>query len=560
MPGGSKPVPITLILTTVKRTLSSLGRGFLFKLNGWTLSALFLGLLAFIPIAAVLWHLTNPSENWKHLEDTVLTSYLKDSLILVCGTVFLSVLAGVSCAWVVSCCEFPGRKVFEWVLVLPLAVPTFIAAYAYFDLLAMIEEEMIPLIIWARTNSPEDLDTVIFLLDSLKYPVTILVMASVLYPYVYLLARASFSRQGSQLIEAARTLGYSPRSIFFRVALPLARPAIVAGASLVVMETLNDYGAVKHFGVSTFTNGIFRTWFAMNDLPGALRLAALLMLFILFLLVVERILRSGAKFEEKGNAARTFQRYRLGPIGSTLAILCCLLPLTSGFFIPLGRLSLWASESYLKILDSSFFELIANSLGLAVASSILIVLFATFLAFAERYFKSPTVRASNRLAILGYSVPGAVVAMAIILIASPLNLSLGILLTGSLFTLLFAYLIRFLAVAWQPIDSGMEKNCDRLNEASQSLKAKPLISLLKINLPLIRPSLWAAGLLVFVDTMKELPLTLILRPFNFETLSTRTYDLTSQAQIPESSVPALCIILVVVFPVIWLNRKMEARK
>lgn len=544
----------------MKRTLSGLGRGFLFKLNGWTLSALILGLLIFIPMAAVLWHLTDPSENWKHLEETVLTSYLKDSLILVLGTVFFSVLAGVSCAWLVSCCEFPGRKVLEWVLVLPLAVPTFIAAYAYFDLLAMIEEEMIPLVIWARTKSLEDLDTVIFLLDSLKYPVTILVMASVLYPYVYLLARASFSRQGSQLIEAARTLGYRPRSIFFRVALPLARPAIVAGASLVVMETLNDYGAVKHFGVSTFTNGIFRTWFNMNDLPGALRLAALLMLFILFLLVVERILRSGAKFEEKGTVVRSFKRYRLGPAGSTLAILCCLLPLTFGFLIPLGRLSLWAKESYQKILDFSFLELITNSLALAAASSLLIVLVATFLAFAGRYFKNPAVHASNRLAILGYSVPGAVVAMAILLIASPFNLSLGILLTGSLFTLLFAYLIRFLAVAWQPIDSGMEKNCDRLNEASQSLKASPLVSLLKINLPLIRPSLWAAGLLVFVDTMKELPLTLILRPFNFETLSTRTYDLTSNSQIPESSVPAICIILVVVIPVIWLNRKMEARK
>ena len=540
--------------------MSRLGRGFLFKLNGWTLSALILGLLIFIPMAAVLWHLTNPSENWKHLEETVLTSYLKDSLILVLGTVFFSVLAGVSCAWLVSCCEFPGRKVLEWVLVLPLAVPTFIAAYAYFDLLAMIEEKMIPLVIWARTKSLEDLDTVIFLLDSLKYPVTILVMASVLYPYVYLLARASFSRQGSQLIEAARTLGYPPRSIFFRVALPLARPAIVAGASLVVMETLNDYGAVKHFGVSTFTNGIFRTWFNMNDLPGALRLAALLMLFILFLLVVERILRSGAKFEEKGTTARSFQRYRLGPAGSTLAILCCLLPLTFGFLFPLGRLSLWANESYEKILDSSFLELITNSLALAAASSLLIVLVAIVLAFGGRYFKNPAVHATNRLAILGYSVPGAVVAMAILLIASPFNLSLGILLTGSLFTLLFAYLIRFLAVAWQPIDSGMEKNCDRLNEASQSLKASPLISLLKINLPLIRPSLWAAGLLVFVDTMKELPLTLILRPFNFETLSTRTYDLTSNSQIPESSVPAICIILVVVIPVIWLNRKMEARK
>ena len=505
-------------------------------------------------MAEVLWQLTDPAENWEHLKETVLGRYLKDSLILVAGTVFLSVVAGVSCAWLVTCCEFPGRKFFEWALVLPLAVPTFIAAYAYFDLLDMLT----PLLIWVRINvSP---DVMIFLSDFLVYPVTALVMASVLYPYVYLLARASFSSQGGQLIEAAQTLGYKPKSIFFRVALPMARPAIVAGASLVIMETLNDYGAVKHFGVSTFTTGIFRTWFALNDMTGALRLSALLMLFILFLLFLERILRSGAKFDEVKNAIRPFRRYRLKATGSILAILCCLLPLAFGFIVPLSRLCMWAGATYEKILDATFVKLVTNSLTLAACASLFIVALATVLAFVGRYYRSTGVHASNRLAILGYSVPGAVVAMGILLVAGQLNMTFDVLLTGSFLTLIFAYLIRFLAVAWQPIDSGMEKNCDRLNDASQSLKSSALRSLFKINLPLIRSSLWAAGLLVFVDTMKELPLTLILRPFNFETLSTRTYDLTSQAQIPESSVPAICIILVVVFPVIWLNRKMEARR
>ena len=542
------------LLRSPKRLFRNLGHEFRFKLNAWTLTALILGLLVFIPMAEVLWQLTDPAENWEHLKETVLGRYLKDSLILVAGTVFLSVLAGVSCAWLVTCCEFPGRKLFEWALVLPLAVPTFIAAYAYFDLLDMLT----PLLIWVRINvSP---DAMIFLSDFLVYPVTALVMASVLYPYVYLLARASFSSQGGQLIEAAQTLGYKPKSIFFRVALPLARPAIVAGASLVIMETLNDYGAVKHFGVSTFTTGIFRTWFALNDMSGALRLAALLMLFILFLLFLERILRSGAKFDEVKNAIRPFRRYRLNATGSILAILCCLLPLAFGFIVPLSRLCFWASATYEKIFDSTFVKLVTNSLTLAACASLLIVALATVLAFVGRYYRSAGVHASNRLAILGYSVPGAVVAMGILLVAGQLNMTFDVLLTGSFLTLIFAYLIRFLAVAWQPIDSGMEKNCDRLNDASQSLKSSALRSLFKINLPLIRSSLWAAGLLVFVDTMKELPLTLILRPFNFETLSTRTYDLTSQAQIPESSVPAICIILVVVFPVIWLNRKMEARR
>ena len=289
-------------------------------------------------MATVLWNLSNPPENWEHLKETVLGTYLMDSLILVAGTVLLSVLAGVSCAWLVTCCDFPGQKFLQWALVLPLAVPTFIAAYGYFDLLGIIEEKMIPLVIWARTQSPENLDNVIFLLDSLKYPVTILVMASVLYPYVYLLARASFFSQGSRLIEAARTLGYKPRSVFFRVALPLARPAIVAGASLVAMETLNDYGAVKHFGVSTFTIGIFRTWLGLDDLSGALRLASLLMLFILSLLVLERALRAGAKYDEAKNGGRTFRRYRLGPVGSGLPPL---LPCTPGLWVSFPSLAAW---------------------------------------------------------------------------------------------------------------------------------------------------------------------------------------------------------------------------
>ena len=297
-----------------------------------------MGLLVFLPMATVLWNLSNPPENWEHLKETVLGTYLMDSLILVAGTVLLSVLAGVSCAWLVTCCDFPGQKFLQWALVLPLAVPTFIAAYGYFDLLGIIEEKMIPLVIWARTQSPENLDNVIFLLDSLKYPVTILVMASVLYPYVYLLARASFFSQGSRLIEAARTLGYKPRSVFFRVALPLARPAIVAGASLVAMETLNDYGAVKHFGVSTFTIGIFRTWLGLDDLSGALRLASLLMLFILSLLVLERALRAGAKYDEAKNGGRTFRATGSARSGRAWPSFAALYPWPLGFFFLFGGL------------------------------------------------------------------------------------------------------------------------------------------------------------------------------------------------------------------------------
>ena len=507
--------------------------------------------MLFLPMAEVLWHLTSPAENWEHLRDTVLGRYFKGSIILVLGTAALSVLLGVSSAWLVACCEFPGRKIFEWALILPLSIPTYIAAYAYFDLL----DQITPLLIWVRLNiSPEAMT---LLSDTMVYPVTIVVLAAVLYPYVYLVARAAFARQSSQCIEAARTLGHGPQSTFWRVALPLARPAIVGGVALVIMETLNDYGAVEHFNVPTFTTGIFRTWLSGGDLPGALRLAACLMALILFLLVMEKWIRFGAKFHKSSQADRPFERYALGQAKAGFAIFCCLLPLVIGFVLPLSRLVYWASLTAGKILDATFFKLTLNSIGVASAAGLATVVLTLFLAFTARYFGSRTVGVTNRLAILGYSVPGAVIAMGILLVAGQMTQATGWILTGSLTAMLLAYVVRFLAVAWQPIDSGMEHNCEQLNSAARSLGANAAQSLFQINVPLLRNALVAAGLFVFVDTMKELPLTLILRPFDFETLSTRTFDLAKQAQIPESSVPALCIILVSLLPVIWLNRQMR---
>ena len=533
--------------------LRNLRQDFRFKLNGWTLPAIFLGLLICLPISEILLNLTTPAENWEHLRETVLGRYLQGSLILVIGTAVLSILFGVSSAWLVSCCEFPGRKVFEWALILPLAIPPFVAAYAYFDLL----DNMTPLLVWVRLNvSPSAMIT---LSDTIVYPVTILVLSSVLYPYVYLMTRAAFSMQGTQFIEAARTLGHGPVYVFWRVALPMARPAIVAGVSLVVMETLNDYGAVKHFGVPTFTTGIFRTWLSLNDMPGALRLAACLMVLVFFFLFLEKCLRFRAKFHVNKQAGRTLRRYSLGKVASFAAIVCCLLPLLAGFLVPVSRMSWWASLTFEKVLDSSFFGLILNSTGIAAIAGLITMTIALFLAFSARYFNCRKLSFTNRLAILGYSVPGAVIAMGVLLLTGHFRDFGGWVLTGSLVTLTFAYLVRFLAVAWQSIDSGMERNCDQLNDASKTLGASPGVSLRMVNVPLLRNSMLAAGLFVFVDTMKELPLTLILRPFNFETLSTRAFDLTSQAQIPESSLPSLCIILVVLLPVICLNRQMRVR-
>ena len=520
---------------------------FYFKLNAWTFLALVIGLVLFLPMAEVVWHLTMPAESWEHLRDTVLGQYIKGSLILVVGTAALSIFLGVSSAWLVASCKFPGRKFFEWTLILPLAIPTYIAAYSYFDLL----DKLNPFLIWIRLNISTEAMALVS--DAIVYPVTIIVLASVLYPYVYLVARAAFIQQSNQCIEAARTLGHGPHSTFWRTALPLARPAIIGGVSLVIMETLNDYGAVKHFNIPTFTTGIFRTWLSIGDLPGALRLAACLMVLILFLLILEKWLRFGAKFHNNSKSDRPFKPYELGQIKSFLAILCCLFPIIIGFILPISRLVYWASQTIENVIDSNFLILTVNSIAIATAASFITVLLAIFLTFTSRYFGSRTINATNRLAILGYAVPGAVIAIGILLLAKQVNQAIGWIMTGSLSMLVLAYVVRFLAVAWQPIDSGMERNCEQINNASRSLGVTAIRSLTNINIPMLRNALVAAGLFVFVDTMKELPLTLILRPFNFETLSTKTFDLAQQAQIPESAVPALCIIIVSLLPLIWLN-------
>tara|TARA_B100001123_G_scaffold123973_1_gene144372 strand:- start:1109 stop:2626 length:1518 start_codon:yes stop_codon:yes gene_type:complete len=505
-------------------------------------------------MAEILWSFTSPSSNWTHLKETVLFSYLSNSLILITGTVLFSLFFGISCAWIISAYNFRFRNIFEWILVLPLAIPTYISAYAYFDILELFN----PLLVWIRTNI--NFETMQSVNNFLVYLVTILVMASVLYPYIYLLARASFIRQGKQLSDAARTLGHNNKSIFWKIALPMARPAIVAGVSLVIMETLNDYGAVEHFGIPTLTTGIFRTWLGMGDLTGALRLSATVMILIFFVIIIEKKLRSGSKYHELVNSKPLSDKIPLQKNKSIIAIICCSIPLMFGFVIPISRLISWAWISRSIASDIVGIELIVNSLGLAMITSLGTVIIAIILVFSARYFKSAITYFSNRLAILGYSIPGAVIAIGMLLFSGQVNYLTNYVLTGTLSLLIFAYIVRFLAVAWQPINAGIESNCDSLNQASQTLGTSTFRSLTRVNLPLIKDTILTAALLVFIDIVKELPLTLILRPFNFETLSTATFDLSSQAQIVESSIPALSIIIMVLAPLIFLNYHLENSK
>ena len=538
------------ILKSLK-PLRTLKQELLFKFNGWTVVSLLVGLFIFFPIGEILLSINSKSSNWSHLKETVLLTYFLNSFILVLGTAFISLIFGVSSAWLISNYQFKYGKILEWALVLPLAIPTYIAAYAYFDILEMFN----PLLVWVRNSI--NIEAMQLLNDSLVYFVTILVMSSVLYPYIYLLARSAFLKQGKQLRDAAKTLGYNEKSVFWKIALPMARPAIIAGVSLVVMETLNDYGAVKHFGIPTFTSGIFRTWLGMGDLVGALQLSAVLIFFIFLLLALEKQARSRSKYHDSLHSKPTSKKIILNKNKSTAAIACCLTPLILGFVIPLFRLISWAWISRDKASALVSIEMISNSLGLSIISSISIVLIALLLVFTSRYFNSYVINFSNRLATLGYSIPGAVIAIGILLFTAQINAVINFVLTGSLVLLVFAYIVRYLAVACQPINAGIETNCDSLNNASKSLGSSTYTSLRLVNIPLIKNTLITAGLLVFIDIIKELPLTLILRPFNFETLSTATFDLSSQAQIIEASLPALCMIAVVLVPLVYLNYRLD---
>ena len=533
----------------ISNLLIFLYREFVHKLNIWTLFSLLSGILIFIPIGLVIYNINNFTSNWEHIINTVLSNYLLNSIVLLVGTVLFSVILGVSSAWIVTNYKFPGCKLFKWLLILPLAIPTYIAAYAYFDILDLFN----PILLWIKSNiSLSAMNTA----DTfLVYLMTTLVMSSVLYPYIYLLARSSFESQGNHFTNVSRSLGYSKYECFWKIVLPLSRPAIVAGISLVIMETLSDYGAVKHFGIQTFTYGIFRTWLGMGDLTSALRLAVVLMVFTLAILYIEKRNRSNAQYTENSLKKSSHKKNSLNGLKSTLAIIFCLLPLFLGFIFPVLRLGYWALLSKSYFLELNILKLSFNTLLLSFLTSIFTVTISIFFVFSAKYFKNSIVKMTNKIAILGYSTPGAVIAMGTLILVGYISNLTGLVLSGTIFFLIFAYIVRFLAVGFQPIEAGMEKNCDKLDDAAKLLGAKPFYSFYKINIPILKNSIIAAALLVFIDATKELPLTLILRPFNFETLATATFDLSNQAQIIESSIPSISIILLVVIPIIYLNRR-----
>ncbi len=520
-----------------------------------------LALLVALPVLSVAANVLAPTQGvWGHLAATVLPTYVLNSLWLMLGVGFGVAVGGVGAAWLVTMCRFPLSRQLEWALLLPMAMPAYVVAYTYtglFDFAGPVQGALRTLFGWRTARDywfPE--------VRSLGGAV--LVMASVLYPYVYMLARAAFLEQSVCVMEASRTLGCRPWHAFTRVALPLARPAIAAGIALALMETLNDFGTVHYFAVDTFATGIYRTWMGMGQPAVAAQLGALLMVFVLALILIERQSRGAAKAHHTTNRYRSLPRIPLTGLRAAAALLFCAAPIVLGFLLPGGMLAAWALSTPTSLSD--FPHLARNSLLLAGLAGAAAVAMALVLAYAQRMHPTPLVKGAVRLASLGYAIPGSVIAVGTLvpltaldkavagIIERVIGASPGLLLTGSVFALIYAYLVRFLAISTNTVEASLAKVTPSMEAAARTLGLGSVATLRRVHAPLIRGSLLSAALLVFVDVMKELPATLIIRPFNFDTLATRTFTLASDERLADAALPALAIVLVGLVPVVLLSR------
>ena len=519
-------------------------------------------LILSVPILTIAFSVLEPSgENWQHLKETVLLEYLGNSLLLSCGVGFGTLLIGVSTAWLTSMCQFPGRNLFVWLLLLPMAMPAYIVAYTYTGMFEFAGPVQTIIRDWTGWGYRDYYFPQIRSMGG-----AIAMLSLVLYPYIYLMARSTFLEQSVGVMEVSRTLNCSPWNVFIRVALPLARPAIVVGLSLTLMETLADYGTVAYFGLSVFTTGIFRTWFGLGDFTAAAKMSALLLLFVFFLIILERVSRSKAQYHNSSGKLTRFSEYRLQGFKAWIAFATCAIPVFLGFLLPAAQLSFWALETWRYMVDEQFLELIRNSFLLGFGAAVISVLLAFFLGYGKRILPGKITNFSIRMASIGYAIPGTVIAVGVIipfawldgridaLMQSSFGISSGLVFSGTIFSVMFAYVVRFLAISLQAVESGLGKIKPSMDAAARSLGSRPVETLFKIHIPLMKSSTLTALMIVFFDVLKELPATLILRPFDFNTLAVRAFELASDERLADSSISALTIVLVGLAPVIYLSK------
>lgn len=521
-------------------------------------------MLAGLPIAAIAWSsVAGGGEAIADLAATVLPIYVANTALLMLLAGGFAAIIGTGCAWLVTATAFPGRRVLGWALVLPLSVPAYIAAYIYADLFDF--SGPVQTALRAATGwGPRDYGFP----DIRSLGGGAFVLGIVLYPYVYLLARTAFATQSLTQFRAARSLGARPRTAFWRVALPAARPAIAGGLALVLMEVLADFGVAEYFAIPTFSTGIFRSWLAMGDKAAALKLAAVMLVFVIALVALEAATRRGRSDSRDGLAVRATDEplVALSPLGKALALLACLLPVLFGFVVPAAYLATLALSDVAQASAGNLASYAADSLRLGLAAASVCLAAALLLAFARARSASRITASAIRLATLGYALPGALLAVGLLAPLGAFDQTItrfardtlgwggGLLLTGTSAILIYALSVRFLTVAYNTVSGGLARIPPGLDAAARSLGARPARVLARIYAPLLAPSLAGAAALVFIDTLRELPATLILRPFNLETLATRTYRLASDERLIEASIPALILLAAGLLPVLVLNR------
>ncbi len=529
--------------------------------KGFGFSAL-LVLLVIAPLFAVLSQVGASTDGlWSHLAQTRLGEYLFNTVIVAVGVGALTLAIGVGCAWLVTMYRFPGHTLFEWLLVLPLTLPTYVLAYTYTDWLQFVGPVQSALRAltgwgWREYWFPN--------IHSLGGAVFVLSMA--LYPYVYVAARSAFLAQSVCALEVSRTLGCTPWRMFWRVGLPLARPAIVAGVLFVLMESLADFGAVAYFEVNTFTTGIYRAWFSYGNPAAAAQLASVLLTFVFALLLLERLNEGRRRYSHTSARYRPLPSIALRGHWAALAVLFCLLPLIAGFVLPATVLTHMAWQAQDALSWARLGQLTLNTVTLSLFTSGIVVTVALLAVYSVRRETHPLGRLLMRLALLGYATPGMVIAVGLLItlgladrllgdvLSRVFGLSTGLLLSGTLFAVVYGCAVRFFAVGYTPLEAGFRKIRPGFEDVARTLGATPQRILRVIHLPLLRGSLLSAGLLVFVDVMKELPATMILRPFNFDTLAVEAFQLATTEQLDGAAAPALVIVLAGLLPVLVLCR------
>lgn len=535
----NKDVPALKLKTQIKQ-----------QLNIWALLSLLFITIIIIPNLLIGVQLfAEPNENWQHIKEFMLKDYITNTVIIILFTAIATTMIGTSLAWFITMYVFPFRSFLKWALILPLAIPPYIAAYTYHGIInytGIVQSTL-------RNSFEIQVDQSYFNIMTIQGAIFIFTMC--LFPYVYTITKSFLQNQSASIVENAKLLGASPFGIFFRVALPISRGAIVGSVTLVILEVLNDYGVVSYFGIQTFSTAIFRTWYGMKDLDSALKLAGSLMVIVIIVLVLEKVIRGRKRFSYSTTKLRPIQPKRLSGMKAWLVSLYCLAIFSLAFIIPLLQLVKWALMTYEKVFNSGFITLASNSIYVAAVASLIIVIISLIIANYTRLHQGAITKFISRVTTLGYSIPGAAIAIGVISLflaldhyifslLAKVNLEPALILRTSLVMLISAYIIRFLAIGYNSIESGFEKVGNSFTEASRMLGSSTTQTFFKIDIPMLKGAIFSGFILVFIDILKELPLTLFLQPFNFSTLATQAFKYANDERVQEASVASLMIILI----------------